>query len=207
MKRISKVAGAIDVGGGGRTGSSRGGIAALAPAMPVPIDALTNRPKSSAGQVVNCPAIRARTDSTAVQRRSLRRSLLTIGARCCVMSPDCIQNVDNSQPPVAGRLSPARRAGEPKAPWGLRASSALGGRLDHRDPPAPHQQGSSQADQLLIRIGVSAWRVAPRTQPTVMRRTIAATSGSGTPTGQAAAAATRSGSSPAISEDASPSRA
>jgi len=53
MKRISNVAGAIDVGGGGRSGSMGGGIAAIAPAIPVPIDALTNRPKSSAGHVVN----------------------------------------------------------------------------------------------------------------------------------------------------------
>jgi hypothetical protein len=53
MKRISKVAGAIEVGGGGRNGSTGGGSAAIAPAMPVPMDALTNRPKSSAGHVVN----------------------------------------------------------------------------------------------------------------------------------------------------------
>src|SRR5258708_14163229 len=79
--------------------------------------------------------------------------------------------------------------------------------MDHGDSPSPRFQGSSQADQPLIRIGVSAWRVAPRTQPTLMRRTIAATSDSGTPTGQAAAAAARSGASPVISEDASPKRA
>src|SRR5450756_1607345 len=98
MKRNSKVSGAIDVGGGGRKGSSGGGSTATAPAIPVPIEALTNLPKSSAGQVVKCHATSARPDSAADHRRSRRRSLLTIGARCCVISPDCIQNVDNSQP-------------------------------------------------------------------------------------------------------------
>jgi hypothetical protein len=53
MKRISNVAGAIDVGGAGRRGSVGGGMAATAPAIPVPIEALTNFPKSSAGHVVN----------------------------------------------------------------------------------------------------------------------------------------------------------
>jgi hypothetical protein len=207
MKRISKVAGAVEVGGGGRTGSSSGGMAALAPAIPVPIEALTNLPKSSAGHVVNCPATRARTDSTAVQRRSRRSSLLTIGARCCVMSTDCIQNVDNSQLPMFPGLASAWHRKESQARAGLRSSSALGRRLDHCDPRAWRSQGSSQPDQLLIRIGVGAWRVAPRTQPTVMRRTIAATSSSGTPTGQADAAASRSAPSPATSADASPKRA
>jgi hypothetical protein len=98
------VAGAIDAGGGGRNGSIDGGSAAIAPAMPVPIEALTNRPKSSAGHVVNCPAMRVRTESTAGNRRIQRTSLLTIDARCCVMSPDCIQNVDNSQPPAFLRM-------------------------------------------------------------------------------------------------------
>jgi hypothetical protein len=97
MKRVSNVAGAIEVGGGGLSGSIAGGKAATAPAIPVPIEALTNRPKSSAGQVVNCPASRESTESTAGQRRILRTNLLTNGARCCVMSPDCIQNVDNWQ--------------------------------------------------------------------------------------------------------------
>ena len=207
MKRISKVAGAIEVDGGGRSGSSRGGMAALAPAIPVPIDALTNLPKSSAGQVVNCPAMRPTTDSTAVQRRSRRRSLLTIGARCCVMSPDCIQNVDNSQPLLPGRLACAACRAASPAPGRMRSSPALGGRLDHRDRRTRRSQGPSPPDRLLIRIGVGAWRVAPRTQPTAMRRTIAATSSSGTPTGQADAAASRSVSSPATSPDASPSRA
>jgi hypothetical protein len=95
MNRISNVAGAIDVGGGGCTDSSSGGKAEAAPGMPVPVDASANLPKSSAGQVLNCAAIRAGTDPTAVHRPILRRRLLTIGARCCVMSPDCIQNVDN----------------------------------------------------------------------------------------------------------------
>ena len=169
MNRISNVAGAIDVGGGGRTGSRCGGMAAIAPAIPVPVDALANRPKSSAGHVVNWPATRATTASTALQRRRRRTRLLTNDARCCVISPDCIQNVDNSQAP----------------PF-----------LQHPN-----------AGQSLIRIGVSAWRVAPRPQPAVIRRTIASTSASGTPTGQAAAAASRSGESPSMSEDASPNRA
>src|SRR5258708_38164907 len=104
MGGSAKAGGGVGVGGRGLNGAVGGGRAATAPAIPVPMEALTNFPKSSAGQVVNCPAIRARTDSTAVQRRSRRRSLLTIGARCCVMSPDCIHNVDNSQPPVACRL-------------------------------------------------------------------------------------------------------
>jgi len=41
MKRISTVAGVVDTGDGGRKGSIRGGLAAKAPAMPVPADALT----------------------------------------------------------------------------------------------------------------------------------------------------------------------
>jgi hypothetical protein len=97
MKRVSNVAGAIEVGGGGRTGSADGGKAAIAPVIPVPIEALTNCPKSSAGHVVNCPASRESTESTAGQRRIRRSSLLTNGAICCVISPDCIQNVDNWQ--------------------------------------------------------------------------------------------------------------
>ena len=52
LKRISNVAGAIEVGGGGRSGSRSGGIATIGPAIPVPIDAVTNLPKSSDGQVV-----------------------------------------------------------------------------------------------------------------------------------------------------------
>jgi hypothetical protein len=43
----------MEVGGGGRSGSRSGGIAAIGPAIPVPIDAVTNLPKSSAGHVVN----------------------------------------------------------------------------------------------------------------------------------------------------------
>ncbi|HWO91195.1 MAG TPA: hypothetical protein VNP53_04430, partial [Methylomirabilota bacterium] len=97
MKRISKVEGAAEVGGGGRSGSMGGGIAAKAPAIPVPTEALTKRPKSSAGQVVNCPARRKKKVSTIGQPRSGLKNLLTIGARCCVISPDCIQNVDNLQ--------------------------------------------------------------------------------------------------------------
>src|SRR5450759_1945347 len=132
MKRISKVSGAIEVGGGGRKGSSGGGSTGIAPAIPVPIEALTNLPKSSAGQVVNCPATRVRTDSAADQRRSRRKSLLTIGARCCVISPDCIQNVDNSQPRPPERLPPAPAGGPQPRARRMRASASLGGHLGDR---------------------------------------------------------------------------
>jgi len=203
MKRISNVAGAIDVGGGGRSGSIDGGSVAIAPAMPVPIEALTNRPKSSAGHVVNCPAMRVSTASTAGNRRIQRTSLLTNDARCCVMSPDCIQNVDNSQPLAFFRLPWSASGTSSDAPSTLR----LKGEMDVLvDDPHPSRT-TDQKGQAVIRIGVSAWRVAPRTQPAAMRRTIAATSPSGTPTGQAAAAASKSGPSPSISEDASPTRA
>src|SRR6202165_2880050 len=105
MNRISMVAGAIDVGGGGRRGSTCGGMAAIAPAMPVPTDALTKRPKSSAGHVVKWAARRKKNVWTAGHLWSGRNNLLTIGARCSVMSPDCIQNVDNSQAPACPSLS------------------------------------------------------------------------------------------------------
>jgi hypothetical protein len=64
-----------------------------------------------------------------------------------------------------------------------------------------------KAPPMMLRIGVSAWRVGQRPQPAARRRTIAATSGKGTPTGQAATAASQSGSSPAISDEPSPKRA
>src|ERR1700694_2326448 len=179
MKRISKVAGAIEVGGGGRSGSIGGGIAAIAPAIPVLGEALTKSPKSAAGHVVNWPARRVSTDSTAGVRRILRRSLLTIGARCCVMSPDCIQNVDNSQPLASSRLSP--KSADQGSRYGLRSSTAVGRKVGDVDP--------HPARDAVIRIGVSAWRVAPRTQPAAMRRTIAGTSARGTPTGPAGAGA------------------
>ena len=203
MKRISNVAGAIDVGGGGRRGSTDGGRAAIGPAMPVPIEALMNRPKSSAGHVVNWPAIRVSTVSTAGNLRIRRRSLLTIAARCCVMSPDCIQNVDNPQP-LASRRLPWIPAGTGSIfACRVRCKAKVVRCVDHRQARGAVYQESKE----VIRIGVSAWRVAPRTQPAAMRRTIAATSTNGTPTGQAAAAASRSGPSPSISEDASPKRA
>jgi hypothetical protein len=63
-----------------------------------------------------------------------------------------------------------------------------------------------KAPPMMLRMGVSAWRVGLRPQPAASRRTIAATSGRGTPTGQAAAAASQSGSSPAISDETSPKR-
>jgi len=63
----------------------------------------------------------------------------------------------------------------------------------------------------VIRIGASAWRPAPRPQRVVIRRTTAATSSSGSPTGQTKEAAARSGAEPSLapdtSEAASPSRA
>src|SRR6267143_3443949 len=130
MKRISNVSGAIDVGGGGRSGSTGGGIAAKAPAIPVPTEALTKRPKSSAGQVVNCPARREKNVSTIGQRRSGRNKLLTIGARCCVISPDCIQNVDNPQvlaqsKPCARRAIEAASSAARPFPGGVRQTAAL----------------------------------------------------------------------------------
>ena len=206
MKRISKVAGAAEVGGGGRSGSTGGGIAANAPAMPVPTEALTKRPKSSAGQVVKCPARRKTNVSTIGQPRSGLKNLLTIGARCCVISPDCIQNVDNPQVLAQSDL-PARRASKESAttnrppPGGVWRSSEVVRSLDHQSPGEVEE---------MIRIGVSAWRLSPRPQRVVIRRTTAATSSSGSPTGQTEAAAARSGAappSPARSEDASLSRA
>src|SRR6266850_2806461 len=158
MKRISKVAGAIDVGGGGRRGSTEGGKAAIAPAMPVPIEALTNFPKSSAGHVVNWPAMRVSTASTAGNRRIRRRSLLTIGARCCVMSPDCIQNVDNSQPLAFRRLPQEAGRKRAESPCRVRCRAPMVRRLDGPDPRCATQQEA----QAVIRIGVSAWRVADR---------------------------------------------
>src|SRR5260370_22639861 len=75
MKLISNAAGALGIGAGGRKGRSR----------------------SSAGQVVNRPQRRIRKASTAGHRRNRRIRVLTIGARCSVISPDCIQNVGNWQ--------------------------------------------------------------------------------------------------------------
>src|SRR5438445_5329156 len=108
MKRISKVAGAIETGGGGRMGSEEGGNVARPPGAAPAIGAPTNRPNSSEGHVVKRPARRASAASRTGQRRSGRSSLLTIGARCCVISTDCIQNVDESQPQVPG--GPPREA-------------------------------------------------------------------------------------------------
>src|SRR5260221_2352553 len=98
MNRISKVAGAIDTGGGGRIGSPAGGMAAGPPKAVPSIEVVTKRSKSSDGQVVKRPARRASAASMAGQRRNGRNRVLTIGARCCVISTDCIQNVGNSQP-------------------------------------------------------------------------------------------------------------
>src|SRR5713226_9331300 len=140
MKRISNVSGAMEVGGGGRIGSTGGGMVAIAPAMPRPMLALTKRPKSSAGHVVNWPAMRVSRDSTAGQRRSGRRNLLTIGARCCVMSPDCIQNVDNSQPQALWEAPPEQttRGASTPAATRLRHTSPMGERLAPGVASYPH---------------------------------------------------------------------
>src|SRR6266849_7795669 len=137
MKRISNVSGAVDVGGGGRSGSTGGGRAAKAPAIPVPTDALTKRPKSSAGHVVNWPARRERTVSTIGQPRSGRNKLLTIGARCCVISPDCIQNVDNPQVLAHSDLharGACEAASSPDRPFpgGVRQAHSVVRDLDHQ---------------------------------------------------------------------------
>ena len=78
-----------------------------------------------------------------------------------------------------------------------------------REPKAPRVglAGRREGAPPVIRIAVGAWRVAPRHQPAASRRTIAATSSRGTPTGQAADAAPSSGESPDKSEAASPNLA
>src|SRR5438105_12565326 len=139
MKRISKLAGAFDAGGGSRTGSTGGGIAAKAPAMPVPPEALTKRPKSSAGLVVKCPARRKTNASTIGQPRSLQINLLTIAPRCCVISPDCIQNVDNPQVLAQSGLqmrsaTEASPEGRRPSPAGLRQPPAVVGSLADQAP-------------------------------------------------------------------------
>src|SRR5438552_18793580 len=98
-------------------------------------------------------------------------------------------------------LDPA--PGEPPPPPVRRAAAASGAsrELDHR---------RTEQAQRVIRIGVAVWRLGARPQRTVIRRTAAATSSSGSPTGQTEEAAARSGPSPSpreTSEDASPSRA
>ena len=77
-----------------------------------------------------------------------------------------------------------------------------------RGGPEPGSPKSAPGERV-IRIGASAWRLAPRPQRVVIRRTTAATSSSGSPTGQIKEAAARSGAepSPDTSEAASPSRA
>src|SRR5690349_5470908 len=142
------------------------------------------RSKSYPGPDMNWRA-RVRKLSTPVQLVSRRINLLTIGARCSVLSPDCIQNVDNPQ--VPSFLYRAAKGHSTLAP-----------------PADPRHRQSKEGD--VIRIGPSAWRVAPRPQRAVIRRTTAATSSSGSPTGQTAEAATRSGVSPSTSEETSASR-
>src|SRR5260370_35668370 len=106
MKGISKVAGGTATGGGGRMGRAAGGGAAGPPVALVVPEALMKGPNSSDGHVVNRPARRESAASRAGQRRSGRNKLLTIGARCSVISTDCIQNVDDSQPLTAWSVPP-----------------------------------------------------------------------------------------------------
>src|SRR5229473_5682307 len=121
MNRISKVAGAIDAGGGGRIGSAAGGMAAGPPSAVPSIEVVTKRSNSSEGHVVNRPARRASAASMAGQRRRGRNRVLTIGARCCVISTDCIQNVDDSQPHKPERVPPETAGGRLSAAFGVRA--------------------------------------------------------------------------------------
>ena len=175
---VMGVAGAAGIAG--RRASAR--LVAAGWRLPAPM--METLSKSKAGDDMNCRA-RVRKLSTPVQPVSRRNNLLTIGARCSVLSPDCIHNVDNSQvPPSLHRSPKAGSQAAPANPW----------------------HGQSQGDGV-IRIGPSGWRLAPRPQRPLIRRTTAATSSSGSPTGQTAEAATRSGASPSTSEDASPNRA
>src|SRR5206468_8181891 len=145
----------------------------------------TTTPNSSpAGQVAARAPRLARKPATTGHGRNRPTKILTNAARCCVISPDCIHNVDNSQAPAS--LQARIEACAPAPPAGAR-----------------RRQGRTQ---YVIRIGVAAWRLAPRPQRLLNRRTTVATSSSGKPTGQTAAAAARSGVSPSTSEDASPSR-
>ena len=178
-------------------GSDVGGSTARPPAEAPVMRAPTNRPKSSEGQVVKRPARRESAASRTGQRRSGRSSLLTIGARCCVISTDCIQNVDDSQPQVPGGLPEEATGKYARGASRLRPAAAPGVEL------AGHREGAPP----VIRIGVAAWRVGRGPQPAASRRTIAATSPRGTPTGQAADAASSSGETPDKSEPASPSLA
>src|SRR5579859_5133064 len=114
------------------------------------------------------------------------------------MSPDCIQNVDNWQAQTFSTLPPHMAVDPPPTPlgypqFGLRPPEPVVGRLGHHRAQA----------QTVMRMTVTGWRVAPRTQPAPSRRTTAATSSSGRPTGQAADAAARSGlgPSPSTSEE------
>src|SRR5260370_34413431 len=171
MKRISTVAGAIDTGGGGRIGLAAGGRAAGPPvALPV-TEALMKRPNSSDGHVVNRPARRETAASRAGQRRRGRNRVLTIGARCSVISTDCIQNVDDSQPLTPWSVPPNTFGGAPRTASGMRTDTeTMGGAAPAQGPPP------------LIRIGVGACRVGPTPQPTPNPRTIPPPSPTRTPT-------------------------
>jgi hypothetical protein len=74
---------------------------------------------------------------------------LTITSRCSVISPDCIQNVDNWQVPSCLQATPET------------AAMAL----------APLPGDCRGQATRLIRIGTAAWRVAPRRQRMVIRPT------------------------------------
>src|SRR5207245_9071262 len=124
------------------SGSTGGGTAANPPPIPVPTDVLTKRPKSSADHVVNWPARREMNVSTIGQPRSGRKIFLTIGARYCVISPDCIHNVDNSQVPTAWSLQAPGSIQRPaslrhRLSDGLRQPAAPVARLDHRRTQQP----------------------------------------------------------------------
>jgi hypothetical protein len=69
-------------------------------------------------------------------------------SRCCVMSPECIQNVDNSQVPRS--LRPQAHAAQVA-------------------PPPVAWQGTHEARRV-IRLGPAAWRVAAKPQRIVIRR-------------------------------------
>jgi hypothetical protein len=67
---------------------------------------------------------------------------LTIDARCCVMSPDCIQNVDNSQPPAFRFLPPKPAGDSSSSPGRVRFEAEMVRRLDDpRTLCATHQKG------------------------------------------------------------------
>src|SRR5207249_10751170 len=109
----------------GRKGWPIGGSTGSAAAVPRPTG-------------VNRPTRRSRKAFTAGQRRNRRIRVLTIGARCSVISPDCIQNVGNWQLQAPPDLLPSFEL------QGELASSPL-------RPPTPpsHLEADSQAEAAL----------------------------------------------------------